>query len=419
MTRSEPHTIVVGGGVIGVCCAYFLAKRGARVTVLERDEIGRGASYGNAGTISPGHPPINRPVPLTRTLRWILDPVSPLHIPLRWDPALARWLWAFRANSTQARFEASMRALGPLGHATRPLFDRLVDEEDLDCDYRPEGFYEVFRTDQGRAEVKMDAAMAQADGYRTEFLSGEALREREPALKSGVLGGVFYPEAATLHPHRFVLAMAERTRRYGGTFRTGSEVAEVLTRDGRAAGVRTRAGEIVEGDTVILATGAYSLDLMEGLGCRLPVQAGKGYHRDRDPATGGTPPLGIPFLLREHYVLCTPMDGFVRFAGTMELSGVNHEMREARLVQLTYAADQYLEGVGDVESTSEWCGLRPCTPDGLPIIGPVTPHRGVFVATGHAMLGLTLGPVTGKLVAEWVLDGSPSIDLSALRVDRF
>ncbi len=419
MTRSEPHTIVVGGGVIGVCCAYFLAKRGSRVTVLEREEIGSGASYGNAGTISPGHPPINRPVPVTRTLRWILDPVSPLHIPLRWDPALARWLWAFRANSTQARFEASMRALGPLGHATRPLFDRLVDEEDLDCDYRPEGFYEVFRTDQGRAEVKTDAAMAQADGYRTAFLSGEALREREPALKSGVLGGVFYPEAATLHPHRFVLEMAERTRRYGGTFRTGLEVAEVLTRGGRAAGVRTRAGEIVEGDTVILATGAYSLDLMEGLGYRLPVQAGKGYHRDRDPATGGTPPLGIPCLLREHYVLCTPMDGFVRYAGTMELSGVNHEMRDARLVQLTHAADQYLEGVGDVESTSEWCGLRPCTPDGLPIVGPVPSHRGVFVATGHAMLGLTLGPVTGKLVAEWVLDGSPSIDLSALRVDRF
>ena len=124
-------------------------------------------------------------------------------------------------------------------------------------------------------------------------------------------------------------------------------------------------------------------------------------------------------MLGEHSVFCTPMDGFLRFAGTMEFSGLNHEMRRPRLEQLTTAADLYLEGVGDTPSRSEWCGLRPCTPDGLPIVGRVPGHDGVYVANGHAMLGLTLGPVTGKLISELVLDGKPSMDIHALRMERF
>ncbi len=415
----DRHTIVVGGGVIGVCCAYFLARKGARVTVVERDAIGSGASYGNAGTISPGHPPMNRPVALRRAIRWLLDPVSPLYIPLRWDPDLWRWLRAFRACSTPARLEAGMRALEPLGHATRPLFDRLVDEEALDCGYRPEGYYELFRTEHGREEVEAEAAMARAAGYRVEMLAGEAIREREPALREGLLGGAFYSEAATCNPRRFVLELAERTIAHGGSILTGSEVVDVPIRGGRPIGVRLGSGEVVEGDTVVLATGAYSTDLARRLGCPLPLQAGKGYHRDRDPGAGGAPALAITCILREYYVLCAPMDGFVRFAGTMEFSGVNHEIRRSRVAQLTLAAQQYLTGVGDAPSTSEWCGLRPCTPDGLPVIGPVRGLKGVFVAAGHAMLGLTLGPITGQLVAEWILDGAPSMDLGMMSADRF
>lgn len=413
------HTIVVGGGVIGVCCAYFLARRGAAVTVVEREEIGSGASYGNAGTISPGHPPMNRPVSLRRSIRWLRDPVSPLYIPARWDPGLWRWLRAFRSNSTQARLERGMRAMEPLGHASRPLFDQLVEEEALECDYRPDGYYELFRTEHGRSEVEEEAAMARAAGYRVEMQDGEAIREREPALREGLLGGAFYPESATCNPHRFVVELAERTRAHGGEFLTGSEVVEVPTRDRRPVGVRLSSGEVVEADTVVLATGVYSPGLFRKLGCPLPLQAGKGYHRDQDPEAGGAPPLTITCILREYYVLCARMDGFVRFAGTMEFSGTNHEIRPARVAQLTVAARRYLTGVGDVPASSEWCGLRPCTPDGLPIIGPVPGLEGVFVATGHAMLGLTLGPITGRLVAEWILDGAPSMEIGMMAADRF
>ena len=260
--------------------------------------------------------------------------------------------------------------------------------------------------------------MMQAEGFHPESLGGDELREREPALKAGIVGGVFYPEAATLDPHRFVLEMADRAASYGATVRTGLEVDRVLSR-GRATGVRLKTGETVEADSVVLATGSYSLELVRRLGYSLPIQAGKGYHRDRNLGTGGTPPLTMTCMLGEHSVFCTPMDGFVRFAGTMEFSGLNHQMRQPRLEQLTAAADLYLDGVGDTPSRSEWCGLRPCTPDGLPVVGGVPGHDGVFVANGHAMLGLTLGPVTGKLISELVLDGNPSMDIHGLRVERF
>ncbi len=419
MEKSKSHTVVVGGGVIGVCCAYYLAKRGVRVTVLERDEIGRGASFGNAGTIAPGHAPMTKPGRVKQALKNMMDPTSTLYIAPRWDPALMKWLWVFRRHCTETHVKESMEALAPLGHDTRELFDQLVDEEALECNYTAEGYYEVFLTEPGLANATNEASLMWTHGYRPMSLPGEELRERELALRRGVQGGIFYPEAATLNPHSFLREMADRVSRLGAAVRIAADVSELLTSAHRVTGVRLRDGEVLPAGTVVLATGAYSLELAASVGYRLPIQAGKGYHRDRDLGSGGTPSLKITCMLGEHSVFCTPMDGFVRYAGTMEFSGLNHEIRRPRLEQLTRAANLYLTGVGDVESRSEWCGLRPCTPDGLPIVGPVPGCKGLFIATGHAMLGLTLGPITGKLVAEMVLDGAPSRNIDALRVNRF
>ena len=277
----------------------------------------------------------------------------------------------------------------------------------------------MFLTEPGLANATNEASLMWTHGYRPMSLPGEELRERELALRWGVQGGIFYPEAATLNPHSFLREMADRMSRLGATVRIAADVSKLLTSAHRETGVRLRDGEVLPAGTVVLATGAYSQELAASVGYRLPIQAGKGYHRDRDLGSGGTPSLKITCMLGEHSVFCTPMDGFVRYAGTMEFSGLNHEIRRPRLEQLTRAANLYLTGVGDVESRSEWCGLRPCTPDGLPIVGPVPGCEGLFIAMGHAMLGLTLGPITGKLVAEMVLDGAPSRNIDALRVNRF
>ena len=419
MNRLQPHVVVVGGGVIGVCCSYYLARRGARVTVLERAEVGSGASFGNAGAIAPGHAPITKPGRVKQAVRNMLHPTSPLYIVPRWDPALMKWLWAFSRHCTKAHVEAGMQALAPLGHESRALFDRLVNEEAIDCHFTAEGYYDVFRTEPAFANAANEAALMWAHGYRPMSIAGEELRERETTLADGVRGGVYYPEAATLNPHDFVLELADRSKRYGAEVRTGADVRDVLTSVHRVTGVRLRDGEELNADAVVLATGAYSLALAAAAGYPLPIQAGKGYHVDRALGSGGTPDLNFTCMLGEYSVFCTPMDGFVRFAGTMEFSGLNHEVRRSRLQQLTRAAAFYFDGVGDADPLSEWCGLRPCTPDGLPVMGPTPGCAGLYLATGHAMLGLTLGPVTGKLMAEIVLDGLPSMEIGALRVDRF
>ena len=407
----------MGGGVIGVCCAYFLAKAGAAVTLVDRDEIGKGASYGSAGTVAAGHPPLNKPSRIRQSLKLLLDPESPLYIPLRWDPGLARWLWTFRRHSTESHLDVSMAALAPLGHATLALFDSVVEEEGLDCAYDRQGYYEICQTEKGLEGAKRDAAMMRDHGYNPRTLTGEELQEIEPALLDGVAGGLHFPDAATCDPYRFVKEMADRAVGYGGTVQSGRGVTEVVSDGGGAKGVRLADGEVLEADSVVLATGAYSQKLTEKFGLRLPIQAGKGYHRDLVHGEGA-PPLSISCVLAEASVFCTPMGDFTRLAGTLEFSGVNHELRRGRLEQLTTAAKRYVDGVGDGPARSEWCGLRPCTPDGMPFIGPVPGQDGLFVATGHAMLGLTLGPVTGQMISEQVLEGRTSLPAGPLGLDR-
>lgn len=405
--------------MIGVCCAYFLAKRGARVTVLERDEIGKGASYGNAGSIAPGHTPINKPGRVKQAAKSLFDPLSPLYIAPRPDPELAQWLWTFSRTCTEQHLESSTSILGPLGHATRELFDELVEQEKLECCFRREGYYEIYLTERGLASAGKEAALIARHGFHPEVLPGEALREREPAMNRQVLGGVFYPEAATVNPYRFVLELARRAECRGARFQTGADVAEIRMADGKVRGVVLRSGEVIEASSIVLATGAYSPWLIRRLGLRFPLQAAKGYHRDCVSAEGERPLLRQACVLGENMVFCTPMDGFVRFAGTLEFSGVNHEIRRPRLEQLTNAAKRYLNGTERAAFQSEWCGLRPCLADGLPAVGGLSRYPGVFIATGHAMLGLTLGPVTGKLIAECVLDGAPSMNLAGLSPERF
>lgn len=414
-----PAVCVVGAGVIGVCCAYFLARRGAAVTVLERAEIGAGASSGNAGTISPGYGPLTKPGRVSEAIRSLARPLSPLYIAPRWDPSLARWLLEFSRHCTAAHLEHCLSAAAPLHQATRPLFDELVREERLECDYRPGGYYEVFVTEAGLRAGRSEAEAQRRFGFRPEFLDGPALRERVPALHPRVRGGVFFPQGATLNPERFLVELAERARRLGAAVRSGVEVVELLVERSQVTGVRTRDGTVVRADAVVLTTGPYSATLATRLGYRLPLQPAKGYHLDRDPSPGATPEVNAACIMGETSVICTPMDGFLRFAGTLEFSGLNHEIRRARLEQLTRAAARYLVGIGEAPARSEWCGLRPCLPDGLPVIGAAPRHPGLYLATGHAMLGLTLGPITGRLIAEWVLDGAPSLDLAAFRLERF
>ncbi len=428
---AEKRVLVVGGGVIGLCTAYYLVKAGANVILLERDEIGSGASSGNAGAVAPGHGPMTRPGRIFQALKWMGDPTSPLYLPLKWNPSLWRWLIRFNSFCTEKHVQRSMEVLGPLGHLGRRLFDEMVEEEELSCGYKQEGYYDVFRTPEGFQGAQEEMHLQHRHGYDTRSVAGSELQELEPTLKMGTEGGLFFPEAATLDPGRFLTELARAASHRGLEIRTGIEVREVVGKGHRAVGVYLTNGDVVDGDAVVLATGAYSLSLAEAAGLDLPIEPAKGYHQDLPMVDQGIGQPSLTMMFGERYVFCTPMGDFLRLAGTLELSGLNHDIVPDRLHNLTGSARRYLAGLGVGESRDDWVGLRPVTPDGLPILGPAPGLDGLFIANGHAMLGLTLGPVTGKLLAEWILEGRPNsagqipeagaagVDLSALRPDRF
>jgi len=277
----------------------------------------------------------------------------------------------------------------------------------------------VYDTEAGLASGRIEAGVVERHGFSLEYLDGPALREREPLLAAGVRGGWFHDEGTVVEPYRFVLEMADRAAAWGAAVRPHVEVRELRTERGRVIGVRTASGEDLQADAVVLATGAYSPELMASLGCPLPIQPAKGYHADRRRRDPAMQELSLPCLLGERAVFCSPMRNHVRFAGTLEFSGRNLNLRRDRLDQLDAAARRYFTVTDLSERVSEWCGLRPCTPDGLPVIGRVPGYSGAYVSTGHAMLGLTLGPVTGSLIADLVIGGTASLGIEAFRPGRF
>jgi D-amino-acid dehydrogenase len=416
--KSGPKVVVVGAGVIGVACAYYLARGGARVVVLERERVGAGASFGNAGTVSPGHPPLNRPGRIAQAVRQMLDPASPLYVHPSWNPGLWRWLIGFARYCTAEHVTAAMRIMAPLGKDTLALFHALLHEERIECEARSEGYYDVCATEAGLAEAEHEAGIVAEHGYRVETLDGDELRRREPALGGSVIGGVHFAEAITLDPALFLERLAQAAARHGAEVREGVTVAGLELQGPRVAGVRLASGEVEGANAVVLSTGPYSLEIAKRVGVRLPVQPGKGYHRDIPIGPNGAPPMRMACILNETSVFCNPLDTFVRFAGTMEFSGLNEVMRRGRLQQLTRAARGYIDGIGTARPVSEWCGLRPMSVDGLPIVGPLGGVEGLSVATGHGMLGLTFAPVTGQMIARLVL-GEGDARLEGLSPARF
>ena len=417
---SRSSTIVIGAGVVGICTAYYLAKRGHKVTVLERGKLDDGASKGNAGIIALGHPPLPRPGLVWKTIKWMLDGGSPLYVPPRFDLGLMSWMFAFRRACTAKHFEHCMKLLADWGWATGKCWDSIIDDENIECEYHKTGWMDIFRTSEGMDHGMIEADLLRKHGFNVDVIGGDELRRREPAFKKEIVGAAHYTDSRFANPKKFVTQLAQRVQNMGVEVLTEMEVNNIHTDD---RGVRIvcsctdgTEARITHADNVVIAAGVWTSDLARTLGVRVPMQAGKGYHVN---LTSPTPCPSVACVLNETYVAVTPMAGGLRLAGTVELSGTNHRLMQRRVDMLSEGARKYLEGIDQTRIITSWCGLRPCTADGLPVIGWAPRVENVFIATGHAKYGFAYGPITGKLASECILGEKPSLDLTPMRADRF
>ncbi|MCB9421566.1 MAG: FAD-dependent oxidoreductase [Ardenticatenaceae bacterium] len=413
---AQDDVVIIGGGIIGVSTAYFLARSGVPVTLIEKGEIGAGSSSGNAGFICPGHStPIPAPGVLTQGLKWLLDAASPFYIKPRLDKDLVSWLWRFQSFCNQKSFDTAVPLLRDWQRASLALFPQLIEQEKLDCHFAQKGSMILYKTEKGFAEGQHEAAILQRFGLAMSVLNGDEARELETAVHPDVIGGIYSPEDAHIAPDLFVRGLAQAAQAYGATILTQTEVMGFEVENGRITTLNTTNGsrEIKE---VVLAAGAWSTAVTRDLNLHIPMQPAKGYSiTGRQPA----PSPQMPLYLGEARVAVTPMGPNLRLAGTLELAGFDFSINRRRVQAIQDAANAYLVSANMPEPVEIWSGMRPCTPDGLPYVGRSRQYDNLIAATGHAMLGLSMGPITGQVAAELVLGKRPSLDPAPFHVERF
>jgi D-amino-acid dehydrogenase len=322
-------------------------------------------------------------------------------------------LWRFNKACNEQHLRMATEVLCKLGAASDELFNELAAS--LDVRYQYPGRLEVCRGESSFQAVRKEAAMLEEFGFDHQVLRGDGVSQFEPAIQGRVAGAVYFPNSGYCNPQTFTLQLADAARRLGASIRTGMSVTDFRVDNGRLSRIATSEEEI-PADAAVVACGSWTPQLVRWLGIYLPVQPGKGYHLDVDlPA----PSPRIPAVLMEERIFASPIDDFLRLAGTMEFSGFNLVARPKRLEMLSIGAARYFPEVPQLAVRSRWCHLRPMTPDGLPVIGPLPRVANVWIGTGHGMLGFTQGPITGKLLAEGALGDKSSLDLSAVRPDRF
>jgi D-amino-acid dehydrogenase len=411
------RVIVVGGGVIGAACAYFLSRSGWTVEILDRGAFGMGCSHGNCGYVCPSHVlPLAEPGALGRTLRALFQRNSPFSIKPRFDPALWSWLWQFARRCNRHDMLTAGHAIQALLRSSRTLYDEVFRDEPFDCEWQTRGLLFVFQSRHGMEHYAgTDQFLHNTFHLTAERYDGDALCALEPALKPGLGGGWLYRTDAHLRPDRLMASWRQVLQARGVTISEQCEMKGFAHEGGRARAVVTAAGERTA-DAFVLAAGALTPLLSQQLGCKVPIQPGKGYSITM-PRPARCPI--IPMIFEEHRVAVTPMQSGYRLGSMMEFAGYDTSLRPERLALLKEAAHHYLhEPYGDpVEE--EWYGWRPMTPDSIPIIdrSPALPN--VLIASGHNMLGVSMAPATGKLVAEVLGDKKPHLDPAPYTVRRF
>ena len=421
---SEKKVIVIGGGMVGLCSAWYLQQQGHQVTVIEQETLGEGCSLGNAGMLVPSHfIPLAAPGIIAKGLKWMFKPESPFGIRPSLDFQNLLWMWSFFRHANQANVDRCKQTILDLNIYSRELYEALVKDNRLDFSMGEHGLFMLYRTEKGEQEEVEIAHQAQQLGLDVEILDGLGVQALESDVRVDVRGGVHFRCDSHIDPGHFMEAMVQGLCQAGTRLVDDTEVIGFeKDTEGRllSAMVRAADGHIssLEADEFVLAAGAFSKDIAAMLGHKLPVVAGKGYSLTLDNPSRVN---RVPAIMNEAKVTITPMGDKIRFCGTMELLAGMRGINDAKVRGLRQSVGLYYPDFADelAEADPVWSGMRPCSPDGMPYIGRFRQHENLVAATGHAMMGVSLGPVTGKLVADIISGiGEQRFNMELMSPDR-
>jgi D-amino-acid dehydrogenase len=415
------RVLVLGAGVIGVSAAYELAGAGHQVTVVDRQRApGMETSFANAGEVSPGYSaPWAGPGVPRKAIKWLAMHYRPLVIRPNIDPAMIRWAVAMLRNCTAARYEINKSRMVRLAEYSRDCLRALRAATGISYDERTQGTLQLFRTQKQFDDSASDIAVLRASGVAFELLGRDGCVRHEPALarvREKFVGGLLLPGDETGDCFKFTQALAELAKARGAEFRFGVGVRRLVRSGERLFGVATDAGTL-DADAYVVALGSYSPLLLRPIGVRIPVYPVKGY----SITVPITDPSGAPestVMDETHKVAVTRLGDRIRVGGTAELAGYTLKLHEARRRTLEHVVGDLFPAGGDLSRADFWCGLRPMTPDGTPVLGP-TPIANLYLATGHGTLGWTMASGTGRIIADVVSGRSPGIDLAGLTIARY
>ena len=419
---------IIGSGVIGLFSAYYLSQQGYEVTIIERSNGDDSCSMGNAGMIVPSHfIPLAVPGMIEKGIKWMFNSESPFYVKPRLNLDLLSWGLKFYQAANKKQVERAMPALRDISLLSKSLYQDLAKTPDFDFSFEEKGLMMLCKTEHNFEEEVAVAKQANELGLKTKILTTKELNEIEPEVKPDVTGAIFYEGDAHLYPNQLVKNLKQHLENRGVKFLYNTEVTgfEFEKSKINSIKIKQKIGENIQHSSLIInnliiATGSWSPLLADMLNIGLPMQAGKGYSVTYEQNEGKK--LNIPSILLEARVAITPMsDNLIRFGGTMEIGGLNDEINMNRVRGIIKAVPNYFPDYQITMPQKEqvWYGLRPCSPDGLPYIGRTNKYKNLVIASGHAMMGLSLAPATGKLVQEIIDNQKNSIEIDLYKPERY
>lgn len=416
---------IIGGGVIGLFSAYYLSKKNHQICIIDQTDGADGCSHGNAGMIVPSHfVPLAAPGMIQKGIRWMFDAKSPFYVKPRLNWELANWGIKFMQAANEKKVNAAMPALRDYGLLSKQLYAQLANNEEFNFHFEEKGLLMLCKKHETLEEEAHLAEIANDMGIEAKVLSTTQIQALEPEVKPNVVGGVLYVGDAHLNPNTLIANLRRYLRAKGVEFKTQTEIIGFQKEKNQITALQFKDAQGIISqqnvDQLILAGGSWSEQLAKKLNFSMPLQAGKGYSTTQKQLQGKR--LNTPSILLEARVAITPMGADdIRFGGTMEIGGINSGINMKRVEGIVEAVPDFFPDYTLPLPPKEkiWYGLRPCSPDGLPYVGRSKQYKNLVVASGHAMMGLSLAPATGHLVQQIMDEQAPDINLNPYMPDRF